>query len=409
MQVTKEILDKLHKIDLKEFLISRYNIVFTSSSNSSGSCHCPHPDHDDKHPSFSVWKDKNGDWGWCCHGCHRDTKNIKNKNYGTDIIALIQWLSDYTGSKHIFTFREAVKIACEFIGIKFEKNAASYPKQYYLNKIGAKACHKFLMEYDTVAYDYLLKRGLDTEDLKEWSIGYNGDRITFPLFDSNRIIRGFSSRIIGSDNFKPKYINSANSSFFNKSEYLYGIHRIDRSLDYIIITEGVLDVIGAYKYGLKNVVATLGHAFTEQHAIILRKKYPGIENIIFVYDNDLAGEKGLKKAASIAYNNGFVVNYVSLSDHNDLFDFSKAYKENTVKKIMSSFLPYFYKDFKGDIEEFETVILNFKNKMAMKANKVANKIINPKEHFLLKTFLKNKFDIDVDIGGDTNVEYKKTS
>ena len=109
----------------------------------------------------------------------------------------------------------------------------------------------------TAAYTFLFHRGLDEEDLKKWCIGFNGERITFPLINSFDQVLGFSNRIVAcpDDNKAAKYINSKTDEFFEKRKFLYGINRLDKSLGYAYITEGQLDVILASKYGLtKNMV-----------------------------------------------------------------------------------------------------------------------------------------------------------
>ena len=82
----QEVLGKLKTIDLKMFLEERYGAKFQGTN-----CRCPHPDHEDRNPSFSVWEE-NGSYYWCCHSCHGIGKS--GKKFGNDIIALIRWLSD---------------------------------------------------------------------------------------------------------------------------------------------------------------------------------------------------------------------------------------------------------------------------------------------------------------------------
>ena len=115
--VTQDILDTIKRFDFRKYLIELYNVKFEGPN-----CCCPHPDHDDHNPSFSVWK--TGDYYfWCCHKCHvgKTSLNGTHKNYGNDFIALLRWLSDYAGSEHILSFQEAAFKVCQYIGLNVTK------------------------------------------------------------------------------------------------------------------------------------------------------------------------------------------------------------------------------------------------------------------------------------------------
>ena len=401
MNVTRELLTKLKKIDLRQFLFDKYDTRFVTINETTSNARCPHPDHDDRNPSFSVWHDKEDNWYWCCHSCHCDSKNVKKKNYGTDIIALIQWLSDYKGSTHILSFQEAVKIAARYAGIVIEDDKKTNPQYYTINKAYeknlslAQIWNNSLINYPNKAKDYLInQRKLNMDDIREWKLGFNGSRIVFPLFNRSRKILGFSNRII-EDNGEAKYINSPNSKVFNKSKYLYGIDHVDSTLNYIIITEGQMDVIAANKFGLKNVVATLGTAFTHDHATYLIENFKKIESIIFAFDGDKAGKKALVKAAEIAMKYGFSVNYVLLPENQDLYDFMLEYKEEAEKKFFSLYFPYYYKEFEEDIKEYDQFMTNFNNKVISKGRTLYAKYKNPKEKELMSLFIKNRFNLNI--------------
>ncbi|QSF13779.1 DNA primase [Mycoplasma sp. Mirounga ES2805-ORL] len=130
--------------------------------------------------------------------------------------------------------------------------------------------------------DLLAKGGL-IEPVKLKEFFYN--RITFAITDSDNNIVGFSARTIDK-NLKPKYINSPDNKFFQKSKILYNYYNaISNSRDdSIIITEGFFDVIALYKAGIKNSVCLMGTALTIEHLKLLDKKH-----VILFLDGDDAG------------------------------------------------------------------------------------------------------------------------
>lgn len=404
-RIPNEILDKLSRINLIKYLKEKYNVKFTSETAISAQACCPHPDHDDRNPSFSVWKDRNGIWAWCCFSCHHG-KNTQNKasshtvtkqNYGNSIIAFIRWMSDYKGSSHVYSFREAAKIAARYIGINLDEDAQESQSKLNLfkrNRGVAVGCHYNLMLKKNAAYSYLLKRGLTDVDLHTWQIGYNGDRIVFPFKDRDLKTIGFTFRTVGTNNNVAKYINSRNSEIFNKSSYLYGIDKVDASKNYLIVTEGQMDVIAAYKYGLNNTVATSGVHFTEKHTEYIKKALPNINKIIFIYDGDEAGMKGLELSAKVAREAGFMVNHFMMPDNQDLFDYLMANKENGADFILNHNIPYFYKEIQEDIEEFNNLILNYQSKIAPKLRNILKKIKNKDEKYLASNFFRRNFLLD---------------
>ena len=412
MNITKEMLSKIHQLDLKKFLKEKYNIVFSTENARQATARCPHPDHDDRNPSFCIWKDKNDQWCWCCYSCHcgrHDSSDKRSKNYGNDGIAFVRWMSDYIGSKHIITFQEAAVSILRYMGINIcENNASSYSYEERVrymtiktNTAVANACSKLLLKYkNRFPYKYLTSRGLEEEDIKTWKIGFNGERIVFPFVDHMNKVIGFTMRKID-NNDQPKYINSGNGLVFNKSKFLYGENKIDKDIRYLIITEGQMDVIMAAKYGIKNVVASSGTAFNSGHIEHIKDKFPFIQKLIFVFDSDAAGMKGLDKALELARASGLMSDYYILPEEQDLCDFVLENKDSSEDIILSHCLPSFYKDIKKDLEEYNNIILSFNNKFLLNVKHLFKQIKNKNEQDIFKIFLKNKFHLK--IGDDNHV------
>lgn len=402
ISLTPEIREQIKRIDIRGYLAVTRGAVFNGSTN----CRCPHPDHDDDNPSFSVWTDKSGYYCWCCYGCHCGHKDLtgEHKNYGNDIIALVQWLSDYKGSPHILTFQEAVETICKYAGIDLprSRNNGWENKKVVQNNQLAKAFNSNLLKHkDFEAYKYLISRGLEEKDIADWCLGFNGERITFPLLSRNRNTIAFSNRVVGKADGAAKYINSPNSDIFQKSEYLYGIHRLDTSLDYCFITEGQLDVIGATKFGLKNVLAPLGKALTLKHIEVL-KKFPNLKNIIILFDADEPGQQAVPKTAELIRSSGFSASYVRLPYGMDLFDFAMQEKDNLVKEIQNRTNYYFYRQLEAFTQEFDSLLFSLQCRVLEASNKIDASMTNTDEKQMLRSYLRSKFNVF--LGGKPNAE-----
>ncbi|QLF94215.1 DNA primase [Pseudomonas sp. ABC1] len=120
------------------------------------------------------------------------------------------------------------------------------------------------------------------------------DRIMFPIRDSRGRVIAFGGRVLGDD--KPKYLNSPETPVFHKSQELYGLYearQANRDLDEIIVVEGYMDVIALAQQGLRNAVATLGTATSEEH---LKRLFRLTPSVLFCFDGDAAGRKAAWRA-----------------------------------------------------------------------------------------------------------------
>lgn len=121
------------------------------------------------------------------------------------------------------------------------------------------------------------------------------DRLMFPIFDVHGRVIAFGGRVLDGSN--PKYLNSPETSLFEKNMNLYSLNyaRVSRKKE-LFIVEGYMDVIAMYQAGIHNVVATLGTAFTIGHAQLI-KRYVG--EVILLYDSDDAGIRATIRAIPI--------------------------------------------------------------------------------------------------------------
>jgi DNA primase len=182
---------------------------------------------------------------------------------------------------------------------------------------------------------FTLKEGVDTGVIGFDSGRYYArfiERITFPIHSANGSLVGFGGRTISGH--QAKYVNSPETSFFNKSRLLYAYHHAKQTLHKtkeIIITEGYLDVIMLHQAGFTNAVATLGTALTPEHLPLLRKGEP---KVVMAYDGDKAGRAAALKASKLLSASGFSGGVVIFDGGLDPAD---MVKEGRIEDLASMF------------------------------------------------------------------------
>lgn len=142
------------------------------------------------------------------------------------------------------------------------------------------------------------------------SFAYFRNRIIFPIKNISRQVVGFGGRVV--DEGEPKYLNSADSSYFSKGRLLYGFDASRMAIareKSAILVEGYLDLIALAQVGIHNVVATCGTAFTEDQAKLVRR---GAQNVQLVFDGDKAGLKAAVRSGDMALRTGLEPRIVRL-------------------------------------------------------------------------------------------------
>lgn len=156
-------------------------------------------------------------------------------------------------------------------------------------------------------------------------------RIMFPIKDLNNRVVGFSGRIYLPGDRSPKYINSNENLIFHKSELLYNYSNANehaRRDDYVFVFEGFMDVIAAYKAGVKSAVATMGTAFTKQHLKALNAL---TNKVILCFDGDQAGINATSKAAAVFSGENKIPYAVQIPEGLDPDEFLKKYGSDKLR------------------------------------------------------------------------------
>ena len=126
------------------------------------------------------------------------------------------------------------------------------------------------------------------------------NRLIFPICNEMGRPIAFGARKINPDD-EPKYLNSPESPLFNKSNTLYALNLARKPIleaKHAIVVEGYTDAIACHQAGIRNVVATLGTAFTREHARRLERL---CSRVTLLFDGDAAGQRAADKAVEVFF------------------------------------------------------------------------------------------------------------
>ena len=178
-----------------------------------------------------------------------------------------------------------------------------------------------ILQSGVAAYDE--KRGLHD---KFWN------RVMFPIMDVSNKVIGFGGRVMGDG--KPKYLNSPETPVFDKSTNLYGLNIAKRGRSpYFILCEGYMDVIAMHQAGFTQAIASLGTAFTQGQAAII-KRY--VKTVLLSYDSDGAGVAAALRNIGILKEAGITAKVVDLRPCKDPDEFIKTNGADAFKERLDN-------------------------------------------------------------------------
>ncbi|HPM38739.1 MAG TPA: DNA primase [Candidatus Pacearchaeota archaeon] len=388
------------------------------------------PFHNEKTPSFFVSPSRQM---WHCFG---------GCNEGGDIFKFVMKIEG-------IEFIDALKLLAKKAGVQLKTSSKKYEEIKTQREKLLDICKKATIFFSTQlnksktgleAKDYLMKRGLKEETIKEWKIGYAPStwdslcnyliglgykrkdiidaglasekffdrfrsRIIFPICDFNGQPVGFTGRVFNSDD-EAKYLNTPNTLLYDKSQALYGLDKAKveiRKNDSCVLVEGNVDCIMSHQSGVKNCLAVSGTALTLAHLGIIKRFS---NNLILSFDMDLAGNNATKKGIDMALKNGFNVKVISMNSEKDPADIILSSGEDEWKKIIKEAKPinqfYFDLSFKDrDVRSVED-----KKKIVSELLPIFKKIDNTIEQTYWIQKLAEKLSIRED---DIRQEMKKVN
>lgn len=339
----EQIKERLGIVDV----VGSYVKLEKAGSNYKAKC----PFHNEKTPSFFVSPDRGS---FYCFGC-------SSKG---DIFSFVEQFEglDFLGALKVLAARAGVELVRENPTVKNEKD-----RLYRVLDAATEFFEKSLAN-NAEAKEYLTKRGVKEETIKDWQLGFAPDswralhdellkcgfntdemqgaglikksdqsgagfydvfrgRIMFPIFDSSERVIGFSGRLLPrlDDGKMGKYINSPETVLFNKSRVLYGLHKAKfdiRKRDYSIMVEGQMDLIMSHQAGFTNTVAVSGTALSSDMVVGDAVTNLGLltrlsNNLILAFDSDDAGFKASGRNAKIALSLGMDVKVAKMPEGDD--------------------------------------------------------------------------------------------
>ncbi|HET8574719.1 MAG TPA: DNA primase [Candidatus Paceibacterota bacterium] len=294
-------------------------------------------------------------------------------NKGGDIFTFIEEVErvDFMGALKILADKAGMTLQMESFSRSKQKQGARERLYAVLEKV-AFSYQKNLAQNKEV-FRYLLGRGVKTETLKTFRVGFAIDawddalrklqnagfseqeiegagliiprtsgsrgfydrfrgRIMFPVCDTAGRVVGFSGRIFEAEkktashsenkSGQPvaKYVNTPETELYHKSSVLYGFDKAKETIrteDACILVEGQMDVLASFEAGVKNVVAVSGTSLTIEHLKIIGRF---TNNLIIALDADTAGEKASDRSAKMALSLGMNVSALAIEKGKDASD-----------------------------------------------------------------------------------------
>ena len=287
------------------------------------------PFHDERTPSFSVDNERKL---YHCFGCQK----------GGDAIGFVQEVEGLDFPEAVETLAERYNVRVEredddpeaerrrqqrerllalldrtarFYAAYLESSAEAAKAKAYLAERGFSddVLREFRVGYSPSAWDRVLvsaqRDGYTGEELVDAGLAQRNQRgslydrfrgrIMFPLADARGRVLGFGARAM-SEGRGPKYLNSSESRIYRKGRQLFGID-VARAhaakAGRIVLVEGYTDVLAMHQAGIRETVAIMGTALTEDQVVELAKV---AKRVILALDADRAGQEAMLRAARLA-------------------------------------------------------------------------------------------------------------
>ena len=357
--IPPEILEEIRtRSDIVEVISELGVLLKPAGKHYKGLC----PFHDEKTPSFTVSREKQY---FHCFGCSvgGDVIGFIRKHEGKSFIETVTWLAERAGVSLPTADAQTRQASRKRLELQdLNQFAVDYFHQSLLNpKIGGHALA------------YLKKRGITDKTIQHFKLGHATpgrrdvvkaatqegfsiqqlvdvglikneeqgpldrfrERVMFPIRDERGNPVGFGGRALSDDQL-PKYLNSPTTALYDKSKTLYNLYDARLAIQkegHVILVEGYFDALMLYQKGIENVVASLGTAFSEFHATLLKRF---TEETVIVYDGDAAGLQATLRGLHTLLKAGLKVRIAVLPPEDDPDQFVRTQGVDAFKQLIAS-------------------------------------------------------------------------
>ncbi len=244
---------------------------------------CPfkelHESQSDNNPSLTVNLQKGV---YYCNSCHSKG----------NIHTMYRYLEHKTAEEAWFDLGDALKIP---------RPDGTKPARPDIEPGLVQEYHSALMKLTGSLRDVLRdRRGLVDDTLRRFMLGWDGERVTIPVYDEYNALVNFRRYKWNSDNDQYKVLNYQDEHGNTYGEVrIFGIDRIiDEDTDYIVWCEGEMDRIITEQQGFPAACPTSGAGtFKPEWTRLFRNK----KRVYLAQDNDEAGRNATKRLCEKLY------------------------------------------------------------------------------------------------------------
>jgi len=316
MALPAEFIENLRSRITLSDLVGRRVKLAKKGGRMNGLC----PFHNEKTPSFYV---NDADGFYHCFGCGAsgDAISWMRESEGLDFIESVSRLADLAGlqlpdskpedaaqAARRRTALDILEAGCRFFEASLQKDSAAEARSYLDRRgLDSETITSFRIGYapSSGLQAALQQRSFDKQMIN--TAGLSGiserdgshydwfrNRIIFPIENRQGNIIGFGARAMGEA--QPKYLNSPEGPTFSKKQVLYGWNQARAKVRAglpLMLVEGYMDVIAVTRSGVAGALAPLGTALTEQQIQLAWKLH---DEPVLCFDGDTAGRKAAGRA-----------------------------------------------------------------------------------------------------------------
>ncbi|AGM26078.1 DNA primase [Spiroplasma syrphidicola EA-1] len=320
------------------------------------------PFHSDSHPSLSVSVEKQV---WRCFVCNVGgtveyfVAKIENLsiNEAKQLIAVkynLDQQQTITQAKLVPQTEKDKLYQLNNLTMLYFKNSLNTisgvtAKEYLLNrKYSEQTIDEFDLGYSNNddLINFLLKKGYGQEELikanlarlnyKDELCSVFKERVMIPIKNENNQVVGFSGRDL-TNTSQIKYLNSAETDVFTKSNILFNLNKIPEFQKEITVVEGYMDVISLAQNGIP-AVALMGTNLSRNQISILSKRFDKVN--VFL-DNDNPGRLASEKINNLLANAGITVNVIkNNSQYKDADEICQSKSFDLLKQLYKNEAEY---------------------------------------------------------------------